>query len=50
MMVFGAGASTYAAKCGEPAFSRLTEVAITTVPAGTSTGPAGPAGRIRVFC
>jgi hypothetical protein len=46
MIVFGVGASTYGAKCGEPAFSRFTEVAITTVPAGTSTGPAEPAGRI----
>lgn len=40
MMVFGVGASTYAAKFEDIAFSRLTEVAITTVLAGTPTGPA----------
>jgi len=34
MIVFGAGASTYAAKSEDIAFSRLTEVTITTVPAG----------------
>jgi hypothetical protein len=45
MMVFGVGASTYAAKCERFAFSRLTEVTITTVPAGTRTGAADVAGR-----
>jgi hypothetical protein len=40
MMMFGAGVST----CGGAAFSRLTEVATTAVPAGTSPAPRrGPA-------
>jgi hypothetical protein len=39
MMVFGVGASTYAAKFEDIAFSRLTGVAVTTVPAGIPTGP-----------
>src|SRR6516165_1556941 len=38
-MMFGAGASTYRSKCGGAAFSRLTEVATTAVPAGTSPAP-----------
>ena len=46
MIVFGAGASSCAAKCKKFAFSRLIEVTITTVPAGTSTGAADRAGRI----
>jgi hypothetical protein len=46
MIVFGAGASTCAAACEQRAASRLTEVAITTVPAGTSTSAAERAGRI----
>jgi hypothetical protein len=37
MIMFGVGASTYPTKCWEPAFNWLTEVAITTVPSGTST-------------
>ena len=37
MIVFGVGASTCAAVCEELAASRLTEVTITTVPAGTSS-------------
>jgi hypothetical protein len=41
MMMFGAGASSCAAKCGGAAFSRLTEVTTTTVPAGTSPAPPG---------
>jgi hypothetical protein len=41
MIVFGAGASTCGAKCGQFAFRRFTEVAITTVPAGTLTDAAG---------
>ena len=44
MIVFGAGASTYAAKFKVFAFSRLTEVTVTTVPAGTPTGAADAAG------
>lgn len=47
MMVFGAGASTYGAKCERFAFSRFSEVTLTTVPAGTLTGAAA-AGRIPV--
>ncbi len=46
MIVCGAGASTCAAACEQRAASRLTEVAITTVPAGTSTNAAERAGRI----
>ena len=41
MMMFGAGASTCAAKCGGAAFSRINEVATTTVPAGTSPASLG---------
>ena len=48
MIVFGVGASTYAAKFEGFAFSRLTEVTITTVPAGTPTGAAQSAGRILI--
>ncbi len=41
------GASTYAAKCGIFAFSRNNEVTDITVPAGTTTGAADAAHRIR---
>jgi len=44
MIVFGAGASSCAAKCKSFVFSRNIEVAITTVPAATTTGAADPAG------
>ena len=37
MIVFGAGASTYAAGCEDFATSRLTEVTDTAVPAGDTT-------------
>ena len=50
MIVFGVGASTCATECEKLAFSRLTEVTDTTVPAGATTGAADAAGRIRVFC
>lgn len=46
MIVFGVGASTYATECDKLAFSRLTEVTDTTVPAGATTGAADAAGRI----
>jgi hypothetical protein len=46
--VRGVGASTCGAKFEEFAFSRLTEVALTAVPAGTPTGATAPAGRIVV--
>jgi hypothetical protein len=46
MIVSGVGASTYAAKLEDIAFSRLTEVTITTVPARTPTGAAQSAGRM----
>jgi len=49
MIVFGVGASSFRTKCEKLAFSRLTEVTDTTVPAGTTTGAADAAGRIRVF-
>ena len=49
MIVFGAGASSCAAKCKKFAFSRNIEVTITSVPAGTTTGAAGHAGRIWVL-
>jgi len=42
MSVFGAGASTYAAECEEFATSRLTEVTVTTVPAGTAPALRSP--------
>jgi hypothetical protein len=42
MIVFGAGASTCATKSEEIASSRLTEVTVTTVPAGTPTDAANP--------
>jgi hypothetical protein len=42
MSVFGVGASSCGAKFEELAFSRMTEVAVTSVPAGTSTGAAEP--------
>ena len=44
MIVFGAGASSCAAKCKKFVFSRNIEVTITTVPAGTTTGAADTAG------
>ena len=40
MIVFGVGASTCGAKCGSSPSADYTEVAYTTVPAGTSTGAA----------
>jgi hypothetical protein len=43
MIVFGAGASSCAAKCKKFAFSRNIEVTITAVPTGTTTGAADPA-------
>ncbi len=46
MIVFGVGASTCPAECEELAVSRLTEVTVTAVPAGTRTGAANTAGRI----
>jgi len=49
MIVFGAGASTRGAKFEELVFSRNTEVIDTTVPAGTTTDAAQPAGRISSF-
>jgi hypothetical protein len=42
MIVFGVGASTCPTKCEGLAFSRLTEVTITAVPAGTPTGAGNP--------
>ena len=50
MIVFGAGASTCWSKSEVLVFSRLTEVTDTTVPAGTQTGAADLAGRIRESC
>jgi hypothetical protein len=49
MNVFGSGASRCGAKCEDLAFSRITEVTITAVPARTTTGSADATGRIRVF-
>lgn len=50
MIVFGAGASSCAAKFRSSVFSRNIEVTITTVPAGTVTGAADPAGPDLVCC
>jgi hypothetical protein len=50
MIVFGAGASSCAAKYKNLVFSRNIEVTITTVPAGTTTGAADLQGRIWVCC
>jgi hypothetical protein len=49
MIVFRVGASTCGPKCDSVAFSRINEVTDTTIPAGTSTGAADAAGRIRLF-
>jgi hypothetical protein len=49
MIVFGAGAPTYAAGREEFATSRFTEVTDTAVPAGASTGAADTAARIHLF-
>ena len=48
MIVFGVGASTCGAKCEEIAFRRLTEVTVTTVPAGTPSGAAIPQAGTRL--
>jgi len=49
MIVSGADASTYAAKSGYLASSRLIEVINTPVPAGTITDAADAAGRISML-
>ena len=50
MIVFGASASSCAAKCEKYVFSRNIEVTITTVPAGTTAGPPILRRRIWVCC
>ena len=46
MIVFGGGCLNVRSEVRMFAFSRLTEVTVTTVPAGTTTDAANTAGRI----